>query len=147
MATVGIDPTVKVATPAAAQPVLTPTVVAKPEPIEKADPMVDVLARWRDRLVTFSEQIASGQLEESTHIIEEAQQQVNGFIDDLANPGAITEDADWLISEFEKADDLLVLLQFEEADLVLPDAMRVLWQLSDCLSWAGRRNAQYHSAA
>ena len=112
-----------------------------------ADPLAGLLSQWHEGLGALKSQFDEGTFSDAHQIIEAAQQQVNSFIDEIVDSGAMSEQTDWLITEFEKADDLLILLQFEDTDLVIPDAMRVLWQLSDCLSWAGRRDADYHAVA
>lgn len=111
------------------------------------DPMADLLGRWQGQIRSLKAKVASDEVGESSAVVEEAHQLVNTFLEELVNSSAMSESTDWLIPEFEKADDLLVLLQFEDAELVVVDAMRVLWQLSDCLSWAGQRSANYGEVA
>ena len=53
------------------------------------------------------------------------------------NGGEIAPEADWIPGEFEKATDLLLLLQFESGDAPFKDAVSILAQLSDNLAWAG----------
>ena len=81
--------------------------------------------------------VQSDALTDNAEFIETAQQAVDEFRDYLAESGALAPDAAWLIDEFEKANDLLILLQFEKADDVALDAARVLVQLSESLHSAG----------
>lgn len=119
-----------------------PPIVAPPAVAEEGpDPMEALLAQWSDRLCAYREQFAEAMEAADPAAIEEAHVLVNGFLEEIANPGVLPAEAGWLIEEFERADDLLILLQFEEPELVLSDAMQVLWQLSDSLSWAGRAAA------
>ncbi len=96
---------------------------------------------WGQRMEDLLDGIASGDIAGNAELIEVARGTVNGFLDVLVEPGALPPGADWVVSEFEKADDLLTLMQFESADNIAADAARVLVQLSDILSWGADGDA------
>ena len=93
--------------------------------------------RWLEVIRDILARVQSDALTDNAEFIETAQQAVDEFRDYLAESGALAPDAAWLIDEFEKANDLLILLQFEKADDVALDAARVLVQLSESLHSAG----------
>ncbi len=102
----------------------------------QADTMRALLGRWSRRLIEYRSRARRDELAD-LQLIEEAHALVNGFLEELVAPGALPRDVDWVVAEFEKADDLLILMQYEDAAHVVTDAMRILLQLSDVLCWAG----------
>ena len=73
------------------------------------------------------------------------QEIVEDFAERLEQGGEIDPEADWIPAEFEKATDLLLLLQFESGDAPLKDAISILAQLGDNLAWAGSTVAEAQS--
>ena len=74
---------------------------------------------------------------EPTTFLHSCQEIVEEFAERLETGNEIDPEADWIPAEFEKATDLLLLLQFESGDAPLKDAVSILAQLSDNLAWAG----------
>lgn len=126
-------PELAIPVPEPEQPV--PTAVVEEPPVEVADePTKDALTTWLPRVQALMDGIASEDIADDAAFIEAAQVTVSDFLDELSAPDALPSDADWVVTEFEKADDLLVLLQFETSKGIAKDAARVLLQLSDSLA-------------
>ncbi|MGB7322963.1 MAG: GTPase [Albidovulum sp.] len=110
--------------PAPASPVPAPPPPARPRAAEE----------WHKQMQSLIARIDSGEIEDNAGFVDVAHATVAGFLDDLSAPGMLGPDAIWVVSEFETADDLLVLLLYETADDVASDAARILLQLSDLLA-------------
>ena len=120
------------------------TTPATPEPAAAAAPAgqkssesAAIWLEWLSKMRAISSELQSGSLDDNAEFIETAQHLVDEFRDFLAESGTLPPKEDWLIDEFEKANDLLILLQFENAQDVAIDAARVLVQLSESLATAG----------
>ncbi len=112
--------------------------VPEPAPAPAEAPGPDLRALWASRLATVSRDLAAGDTEGNTEFIIAVQREVEGFVEDLAAAGGRDQGEEWLSDEFERANDLLILLQFETSDSAAVDAARILLQLTDSLVQTAR---------
>jgi hypothetical protein len=131
------------------QPFLETLAVPEPEP-ETESPSVQaalgsalpplnnpILEDWLAAIASIYEDLRESSDIEPAAFLQSCQEIVEDFAERLEQGGEIDPDADWIPGEFEKATDLLLLLQFESGDAPLRDAISILAQLSDNLAWAG----------
>ncbi len=98
-----------------------------------------ILEDWLAAIASIYEDLRETSDIEPSAFLSSCQEIVEDFAERLEQSGEINPDADWIPGEFEKATDLLLLLQFESGDAPLKDAISILAQLSDNLAWAGSR--------
>ncbi len=96
-----------------------------------------ILEDWLAAIASIYEDLRESSDIEPSAFLQSCQEIVEDFAERLEQGGEIDPDADWIPGEFEKATDLLLLLQFESGDAPLRDAISILAQLSDNLAWAG----------
>ncbi len=96
-----------------------------------------ILEDWLAAIASIYEDLRESSDIEPAAFLQSCQEIVEDFAERLEQGGEIDPDADWIPGEFEKATDLLLLLQFESGDTPLRDAISILAQLSDNLAWAG----------
>lgn len=98
-----------------------------------------ILEDWLAAIASIYEDLRESSDIEPAAFLHSCQEIVEDFAERLEQGGEIDPSADWIPGEFEKATDLLLLLQFESGDAPLNDAVSILAQLSDNLAWAGSR--------
>ncbi|WP_170790017.1 dynamin family protein [Ruegeria lacuscaerulensis] len=125
-------------------PVASPSVQA---PLEAALPPLEnpILEDWLAAIASIYEDLRESSDMEPSSFLSSCQEIVEDFAERLEQGGEIDPSADWIPAEFEKATDLLLLLQFETGAGPLRDAVSILTQLSDCLAWAGSRAESAHT--
>lgn len=96
-----------------------------------------ILEDWLAAIASIYEDLRETSNIEPAAFLQSCQEIVEDFAERLEQGGEIDPDADWIPGEFEKATDLLLLLQFESGEAPLKDAISILAQLSDNLAWAG----------
>ncbi len=96
-----------------------------------------ILEDWLAAIASIYEDLRESSDIEPAAFLQSCQEIVEDFAERLEQGGEIDPEADWIPGEFEKATDLLLLLQFESGDAPLRDAISILAQLSDNLAWAG----------
>ncbi|MEW2915626.1 dynamin family protein [Ruegeria sp. ANG10] len=109
--------------------------------LESALPPLEnpILEDWLAAIASIYEDLRESSDIEPSAFLHSCQEIVEDFAERLEQGGEIDPTADWIPGEFEKATDLLLLLQFESGDAPLKDAISILAQLSDNLAWAGSR--------
>ncbi|CAD0187054.1 putative GTPase [Ruegeria sp. THAF57] len=109
--------------------------------LEAAMPALEnpILEDWLAAIASIYEDLRESSDIEPSAFLHSCQEIVEDFAERLEQGGEISSEADWIPGEFEKATDLLLLLQFESGDAPLRDAISILAQLSDNLAWAGSR--------
>lgn len=123
---------------------------AEPQPVDAASmhatlesalpPLENpILEDWLAAIASIYEDLRESSDIEPSAFLHSCQEIVEDFAERLEQGGEIDPTADWIPGEFEKATDLLLLLQFESGDAPLKDAISILAQLSDNLAWAGSR--------
>ncbi|WP_171173223.1 dynamin family protein [Ruegeria sp. HKCCD8929] len=96
-----------------------------------------ILEEWLTGVARIYDDLrATSDIDPAT-FLQSCQEIVEEFAERLENGSEIDPAADWIPAEFEKATDLLLLLQFETGNAPLRDAVSILAQLSDNLAWAG----------
>jgi len=107
--------------------------------LESALPPLDnpILEDWLAAIASIYEDLRNSSDIEPAAFLQSCQEIVEDFAERLENGSEIDPEADWIPGEFEKATDLLLLLQFESGEGPLKDAISILAQLSDNLAWAG----------
>lgn len=100
----------------------------------KVNGLTEILETWRASIADLLTAIEREEIADNADLINALQARVAAFLESLADADTLPPEAAWLVEEFERADNLLVLLQFEDADEVVADAARILVQLSDCLA-------------
>ncbi|NOD64432.1 MULTISPECIES: dynamin family protein [unclassified Ruegeria] len=96
-----------------------------------------ILEDWLAAIASIYEDLRESSDIEPAAFLQSCQEIVEDFAERLEQGGEIDPEADWIPAEFEKATDLLLLLQFESGDAPLKDAISILAQLGDNLAWAG----------
>ncbi|NOD76846.1 MULTISPECIES: dynamin family protein [unclassified Ruegeria] len=96
-----------------------------------------ILEDWLAAIASIYEDLRESSDIDPAAFLQSCQEIVEDFAERLEQGGEIDPDADWIPAEFEKATDLLLLLQFESGDAPLKDAISILAQLGDNLAWAG----------
>ncbi|KIC45739.1 hypothetical protein RA28_08580 [Ruegeria sp. ANG-S4] len=96
-----------------------------------------ILEDWLAAVASIYEDLREASDMEPAAFLQSCQEVVEDFAERLESGDEIDPDADWIPGEFEKATDLLLLLQFESGKAPLKDAVSILAQLSDNLAWAG----------
>ncbi|MEZ5886127.1 MAG: dynamin family protein [Paracoccaceae bacterium] len=126
--------------PAATEPVpapaagpLPPTTSPASAKVAAADAhLLDALRQdWFARAQSLLDRARGGDFAHPADFVMAAQEEVDGFRDRLSETEGQLAESDQLIEEFEKANDLLILLQFESADSAALDAARIVIQLSE----------------
>ncbi len=107
--------------------------------LESALPPLDnpILEDWLAAIASIYDDLRESSEIEPAAFLQSCQEIVEDFAERLESGQEIDPEADWIPAEFEKATDLLLLLQFESGDAPLKDAISILAQLSDNLAWAG----------
>lgn len=98
------------------------------------NPMLDT---WKERLSGILLQVESNEITDNTELLQSCQEIVEEFAERLIDEPLPAPNASWVPDEFERATDLLLLLQFEIGDSPVNDALNVMHQLGDTLAWAG----------
>ncbi len=96
-----------------------------------------ILEDWLAAIASIYDDLRESTDIEPSEFLRSCQDIVEDFAERLESGTEIDPDADWIPAEFEKATDLLLLLQFESGQGPLKDAVNILAQLSDNLAWAG----------
>lgn len=96
-----------------------------------------ILEDWLAAIASIYDDLRESADMEPAAFLQSCQEIVEDFAERLESGSEIDPEADWIPAEFEKATDLLLLLQFESGDAPLRDAISILAQLSDNLAWAG----------
>ncbi|MFD1159744.1 dynamin family protein [Roseovarius aestuarii] len=124
-------------------PVPTDKVVAEPliaQPDETpGDPgLPDTLrARWASGIRSILARVESGEIDSDAMFVDEMRSQVSAFLEVLTSSDNNAQDLTGLIVEFERAENLLVLFQYEELGQIALDTARIVQNLSDTVtSWA-----------
>ncbi|SDX01644.1 Dynamin family protein [Ruegeria halocynthiae] len=107
--------------------------------LETALPPLDnpILEDWLAAIASIYNDLRESSDIEPAAFLQSCQEIVEDFSERLESGAEIDPKGDWIPAEFEKATDLLLLLQFESGDAPLKDAISILAQLSDNLAWAG----------
>ncbi len=107
--------------------------------LESALPPLDnpILEDWLAAIASIYDDLRESSDIEPAAFLQSCQEIVEDFAERLESGAEIDPEADWIPAEFEKATDLLLLLQFESGDAPMKDAISILAQLSDNLAWAG----------
>ncbi|WP_170326528.1 dynamin family protein [Ruegeria arenilitoris] len=118
-----------------------PDAVSVHAALESALPPLEnpILEDWLAAIASIYADLRESSNIEPSAFLHSCQEIVEDFAERLEQGGEIDPKADWIPGEFEKATDLLLLLQFESGDAPLKDAISILAQLSDNLAWAGSR--------
>lgn len=88
---------------------------------------------WADRIAGLIGGLQSGVLADSEAFITAAQMEVDAFLSEMKYWDAPLPTAEQLVEEFEQANDLLILMQFESSDTAAREAAWILVQLSESL--------------
>lgn len=96
-----------------------------------------ILEDWLAAIASIYDDLRDQPDMEPATFLQNCQEVVEDFAERLGSGDEIDPNADWIPGEFEKATDLLLLLQFESGEGPLKDAISILAQLSDNLAWAG----------
>lgn len=96
-----------------------------------------ILEDWLDAIAGIYDNLKESSDIAPADFLRSCQEIVEDFAERLESGSEIDPGADWIPREFEKATDLLLLLQFESGQAPLRDAVSILAQLGDSLAWAG----------
>ncbi|WP_039018367.1 dynamin family protein [Halocynthiibacter namhaensis] len=96
-----------------------------------------LLDDWQLRLTQICEDTREADDWDSTAFLQSCQEVIEDFSDRLISEILPGQQSEWVVEEFEKATDILLLLQFETGEYPLQDAVDILAQLGDTLAWSG----------
>ncbi|SLN25385.1 Dynamin family protein [Roseovarius albus] len=96
-----------------------------------------LLEEWLAAVTDIYEEVREATEMKPSAFLQNCQEIVEEFSDRLEDSEGLSPSAEWVPAEFEKAADLLLLLQYENGTDVLRDAVSILAQLGDNLAWAG----------
>lgn len=109
-----------------------PNAAASEDPLPETAEKADLRAIWLEKITALSDQVADGHVADNAAFVAAAQSCVAEFLETLSQfPAQAPGNDTWTAEEFERADNLLTLLQFEEADGIAADAARILLQLGE----------------
>ncbi len=95
-----------------------------------------VLEIWLSAIAQINGDVQAGRFSSDSDFVQACQLAVAAFLPKLDGVPSLQAGADWLIADFEQAQDLLVLMQYESGDATAHTAARLLVQLSEALSGA-----------
>lgn len=90
---------------------------------------------WQAALAQINADLRGDRFASDADFVQACHQMVADFLPRLGGELALPNGADWLIADFEQAQDLLVLMQYESGDTTAHTAAYLLVQLTDALSW------------
>ncbi len=125
----------------AARPPSAPRVVALRETSDAAPPSVQAspaLLAWKKRIEGVLDSLRTGVIEQDEEFLTAAQDAVSFFLDDLAMLHGLSEADGWIEREFQRAQDLLILMQYEGEASNAETAALLLAQLTDGLAQSGK---------
>lgn len=96
-----------------------------------------LLEEWLVAVTDIYEEVREETDMKPSVFLQNCQEVVEEFSERLEDGDGLAPSAEWVPAEFEKAADLLLLLQYENGADVLRDAVSILAQLGDNLAWAG----------
>ncbi|WP_120499703.1 dynamin family protein [Roseovarius sp. EL26] len=96
-----------------------------------------ILEEWLAAIAEIYEELRETTDMTPAIFLQNCQEVVEEFAERLETEGGLVHSSVWVPAEFEKAADLLLLLQYESGSDVLRDAVSILSQLGDNLAWAG----------
>ncbi|MCV2870604.1 dynamin family protein [Defluviimonas sp. WL0002] len=117
--------------PAPSQP--QPKPVA-PQGGTQAKPVSPVLMAWKRRMAEVVETLHTGGIEQDEDFLSVAQDAVSLFLGDISAMPALPASEAWVEPEFQRAQDLLILMQYEGDDANAEKAALLLAQLTDGLA-------------
>lgn len=101
---------------------------------------------WQVALAQISADVRGDRFESDTEFVHACHQMVADFLPRLGGDLTLPQGTDWLIADFEQAQDLLVLMQYESGDATAHAAAYLLVQLTESLSWAATLEASVVAA-
>lgn len=99
-----------------------------------ANPLLD---EWIEAIADIYDELRETTDMTAAVFLQNCQEVVEEFAERLETGEGLIPSAEWVPVEFEKAADLLLLLQYESGIDSLRDAVSILSQLGDNLAWAG----------
>lgn len=120
--------------------------VAKPTSAAWTHARNPALDLWHTAIAQINADLRAARITSDTDFVLACHQAVADFLPQLEEAQPLPDGADWLISDFEQAQDLLVLMQYESGDATAQTAAHLLVQLSDTLAWAATQDASVVAA-
>ena len=148
------------APPVSAYPQVPPAAEAEAPPAKAVPPSVKAaptasiwtqarnpaLEIWQVALAQINADLRGDRFTSDTDFVLACHQMVADFLPTLGGEPILPKGADWLIADFEQAQDLLVLMQYESGDATAHTAAHLLVQLTDALSWGATLEASVVAA-
>lgn len=126
------------AVPAAAPATAVPPRAAPKAPAADAVPPVPAaIQAWRKRMAALNGALKDGAINTDADFLTAAQDALGSYLGDLAGPGMLPDSFGWIEDELHRAQDLLVLMQYESDERNGETAALLLAQISDTLAHAG----------
>jgi hypothetical protein len=124
----------------ATQPVRTaepaPSPAVAPAQAEPAAAVPPAIVAWRQRMGTLNDNLKSGSIATDADFLAAAQETLAAYVEDIAGPGALPESCAWIAEELDRAQDLLILMQYEHDERNGETAALLLAQMTDSLAHA-----------
>jgi len=112
--------------------------IVQPAETQPSQPLINpILEDWLAAIASVKHDLQETTGIEPGDFLQRCHDIIQDFAERLDDDALPDPEATWVPEEFEKAADLLLLLQFETGSAPLRDAISVLAQLSDTLAWAG----------
>jgi len=114
--------------------------VARPEPSPPPKPSAPAvppaILAWRRRMAALNADLKSGAIATDADFLAAAQDALAAYIEDIDGRGALPEGCGWIRDELHRAQDLLILMQYEADERNGETAALLLAQMSDTLAHA-----------
>lgn len=123
-----------------ASPEQNSTTSAQDDGAQDTVPEHPILAKWQLKIAELLALLAKADAIETSGFLTASSNIVADMADLISDPGVLDTETAWLQSQFLDAVDLLILLEMENGDEPIVEAINVLLQLSRDLSWIASKS-------
>lgn len=106
-------------------------------PVPPVPPVPAAIDAWRRRMAALNGDLKGGAIQADADFLTAAQDALASYLGDLAGPGMLPDGCSWIEDELHRAQDLLILMQYESDERNGETAALLLAQISDTLAHAG----------
>lgn len=108
-----------------------------PQTPDVAAPSVpQAIVAWRRRMAALNDGLKSGAIATDAEFMTASQESLAAYMEDIAGMGALPEGCAWIEDELHRAQDLLILMQYESDERNGETAALLLAQITDSLAHA-----------
>jgi len=107
---------------------------------QNALPNHPILAEWQTKIAGLLALLEKAEDIESSGFLATSSNMVVDMADLISEPGVLNAETEWLLPQFLDAVDLLILLELEDGDEPIVEAINVLLQLGRDLTWIASKS-------